>query len=132
MAKVTVNGTVTFPKSGYTGLVYLWELYDLNNGVQAKRRWTLWTKALPTDTTEGTWVNVSGDFSISVSKLDGVIQTWTDKDGNAITSQDISLNNVELLEIVLKDNPVPEGVDLDDVRKYGKPGFHAILDDSPF
>lgn len=131
MAKVTVNGTITLPKSGSTKLVHLWEAYDLPNGVAAKRRWTLWTSALPSDTTEGTWVNVSGDFSMSVSKIDGVPQTYADKNGNLITAHDISLNNVELLEINLKDNPVPAGVDLDDVRKYGKPGFQT-LDDNPF
>lgn len=132
MARVTVNGTITLPKSGSTKLVHLWELYDLPNGVEAKRRWTLWTQALPSDTVEGTWVNVSGEFSMSVSKLDGVPQTYTDKNGNLITAHDIALNDVELLDIKIKDNPVPENVDLDDVRKYGKPGFHAIQDDNPF
>jgi hypothetical protein len=131
MAKVSVNGTITFPKSGSSKLVHLWELYDLPNGVEAKRRWTLWTQALPTDITEGTWIDVRGTFSMTVSKIDGVIQTYPDKNGNQITSHDISLNDVEIVEIKMKDNPVPAGVDLDDVRKYGKPGFHA-LDESPF
>lgn len=131
MAKVTVNGTITLPKSGSSKLVHLWELYDLPNGVEAKRRWTLWTQALPSDLTEGTWIEVRGTFSMSVSKLDGVPQTYPDKNGNLITAHDISLNDVEILEIKMKENSVPAGVDLDDVRKYGKPGFHAI-DDNPF
>lgn len=130
MALVKVNGTITLPKSGYSKFVHLWELYDLPNGVQAKRKWNIWTEALPTDITEGSWIEVQGDFGMSVSKLDGIPRSYEDKSGNQITAHDISLNNVDILQVKGKENNVPAGVDLDDVRKYGK--YDGLVDTNPF
>jgi hypothetical protein len=132
MALVKVDGNITLPKSGYTKFVYLWELYDLPNGVQTKRRWNVWTDKLPTDIVEGSWIEVQGDFGMSVSKIDGAIRTYEDKSGNQITSYDISINNVEIIKVKAKENHVPDGVDLDDVRKYGTPLMQTITDESPF
>ena len=119
MGKQNVNGTVTLGKNGYSSYVHLWELFDLRNGQQAKRKWTIWTQALPTDIKEGDWIEVEGEFGISVSKdMDGKPMTYTDKDGNEITKHDLSLNDVNILQVKMKDNSGAEGRDLDDVRKY--------------
>jgi hypothetical protein len=132
MAITEVNGKVTLPKNGYSGHLYLWELYDLPNGVEAKRKWTLWTQSFPTDILEGTWVNVKGSFSISVAKdIEGKPMTYTDKNGNEITKHDLSLNVVEILDIKEKRNPTEDGVDLDDLRKYGTI-TQELLNDQPF
>lgn len=132
MAKVKVNGTISLPKSGYKSFVNLWELYDLNNGQEAKRLWKVWTTALPTDITEGSWIEVEGDFSMSVDKdMEGGIRTYLDKAGNSITAHSISIQEPVILQVKMKDNSGATGIDLDDARKYGMGQNRDILD-NPF
>jgi hypothetical protein len=45
MAKIKVDGKVTTPSK--TGSFFiLWERFDLNNGIEAKRRWTMFNIGL--------------------------------------------------------------------------------------
>jgi hypothetical protein len=133
MGLQNINGTVTLPKNGYKGHVYVWEKFDLANGKEVSRKWVVWTTAFPTDITEGTWVEVQGEFGISVARdMDGKPMTYTDKNGDEITKHDLSLNNVNIIQVKEKNNPIPEGVDMDDVRKYGTAQNRGIIDDNPF
>lgn len=133
MAIIKVNGTISLPKSGYKSFINLWEIYDLpKTGQEAKRLWKVWTTALPTDITEGSWIEVEGEFSISVDKdMDGQIRTYQDKNGNNITAHSISIQNPAILQVKMKDNSAAEGRDLDDAVKYGMTQNRDILD-SPF
>jgi hypothetical protein len=133
MAKVRVAGTISLPKNGYKSFINLWEIYDLpKTGIEAKRLWKVWTTALPTDITEGSWIEVEGDFSISVDKdMEGGIRTYQDKNGNNITAHSISIQDPTILQVKMKDNSAAEGVDLDDARKYGQ-GQNRDLMEQPF
>jgi len=84
------------------------------------------------DITEGAWIEVQGDFGMSVSKMDGVPKTYTDKNGVEITAHDISLNNVEILQVKFKENNIPAGTDMNDVAKYGTIQNRDLLDENPF
>lgn len=133
MAKVKVNGTISLPKNGYKSFVNLWEIYDLpKTGQEAKRLWKVWTTALPTDITEGSWIEVEGDFSIAVDKdHEGQIRTYQDKNGNIITAHSISIQEPVILQVKMKDNSAAAGIDLDDARKYGTSQNRDLLD-NPF
>lgn len=131
-AKITVAGTVQLTKSGSTSVLTLWDkTYNDKLQKDIKQAYKLWMN-VPLDWTEGTFVEVCGILSVRPSmNMDGTPRTYMDNKGNTITAHDLNINDVTILNVKLRDNNVPDGVDLDDVRKYGKPGFHAI-DDNPF
>lgn len=130
MAKITVNGTVTTPSK--TGSFFiLWEKFDLNNGTEAKRRWTVW-QPVPISWTPGTWVEVEGEFGESVQRDEtGAPKTYQDAKGFVNTQRDLVINNAVIIKEVIA-APAPESIDLDDVRKYGTAQNNDILDSNPF
>jgi hypothetical protein len=130
VARIRVNGTVTTPSK--TGSFFiLWEKFDLNNGMEAKRRWTVW-QPVPITWTEGTWVDVEGDFGESIQREDdGKPKTFLDRNGHSLTQRDLVINNAVILAEKIS-QPAPDNVDMDDVRKYGTPLQQTILDDNPF
>jgi hypothetical protein len=131
-AKITVAGTVQLTKSGSSSVITLWDkTYNDKLQKDVKTAYKVWMN-VPGDWTEGTWCEVTGTLSVRPSTgIDGLPRTYVDSKGNTITAHDLNINDVTIVNVKLRDNTVPDGVDLDDVRKYGKPGFHAI-DDNPF
>lgn len=130
MAKINVNGTVTTPSK--TGSFFiLWEKFDLNNGTEGKRRWTVW-QPVPINWTEGTWVEIEGEFGESIQREEtGAPKTFSDKNGHLLTQRDLVINNAVIIREKIA-APAPEGLDADDARKYGGPYGHLKVDDNPF
>lgn len=131
MAKITVDGTVQLTKSGSTAVVTLWET-KLNQQTQQdqKTAYKLWLP-VPTDWTDGTWVEVTGDLSVRPSmNQDGTPRTYLNSKGHTITAHDLNINDVTILKSKIK-NTNPDNIDLDDARKYGTLG-QFIADDNPF
>lgn len=130
MAKINVNGTVTTPSK--TGSFFiLWEKFDLANGMEAKRRWTVW-QPVPINWTEGTWVEIEGEFGESIQRDEmGAPKTYQDSKGHINTQRDLVINNAVILREKVA-APAPEGLDLDDARKYGTAQNNDILDTNPF
>lgn len=131
MAKITVDGTVQLTKSGSTAVVTLWET-KLNQTTQQDQKTTykLWLP-VPTDWTDGTWVEVTGDLSVRPSmNQDGTPRTYVNSKGHTITAHDLNINDVTIGKVKIK-NTNPDNIDLDDARKYGTLG-QFIADDNPF
>jgi hypothetical protein len=129
MAKIKVDGKVTTPSK--TGSFFiLWERFDLNNGMEAKRRWTVW-QSVPVNWTPGTWVELEGEFGETIQRNeDGSPMTFTDKNGHLITQKDLVINNAVILNEKIA-APMPDGLDPDDVRKQGGQYGH-LTDGNPF
>ena len=119
MAKIKIAGTVQLTKSGSTSMLTLWETeYNMKLAKDIKVAYKLWMD-VPQHWTEGTSVVVEGRLSVRPRLLqDGTPATYVDSKGNTITAHDLNVNDVVVLEEILK-NPAPAGVDMDDVRKYG-------------
>ena len=131
MAKITVDGTIQLTKSGSTAVVTLWET-KLNQQTQQdqKTAYKLWL-SVPTDWTDGSWVEVTGDLSVRPSmNQDGTPRTYVNSKGNTITAHDLNINDVTILKSKIK-NTNPDNLDLDDVRKYGSP-MQQAFDSNPF
>jgi hypothetical protein len=119
MAKITIAGTVQLTKTGSTKVLTLWETeYNATLAKDIRVPYKLWMN-VPATWTEGTSVVIEGRVSMRVStNEDGTPRTYVDSKGNTITAHDLNVNDVIVLEEILK-NPAPAGVDMDDVRKYG-------------
>lgn len=129
MARVIVDGKISTPSK--TGSFFILnEFVELNNGNHFNRKWVCW-QPIAINWTEGTYLKVEGEFGESVQRDDtGTPRTFLDKNGHQVTSRDLTLNNVVILEERIS-NPAPANVDMDDVRKYGSP-MMQVMDENPF
>lgn len=132
-AKITVAGTLQVSKTGSTSVVTLWDKsYNEKLQKDIKQAYKLWMN-VPTDWTEGTFVEVTGTLSVRPStNIDGTLRTYVDSKGNTVTAHDLNVNDVEVIRVDIKTGSDTTGIDMDDVRKYGTPLQQTIMDDSPF
>ena len=132
-ARITVAGTLQLTKSGSTSVVTLWDkTYNDKLQKDIKQAYKLWMN-VPLDWTEGTFVEVSGILSVRPSmNMDGTPRTYLDNKGNTITAHDLNVNDVEVIRVDIKTGAEQNGIDMDDVRKYGTPLMQTVLDENPF
>ena len=132
-ARITVAGTLQLTKSGSTSVVTLWDkTYNDKLQKDIKQAYKLWMN-VPGDWTEGTFVEVSGILSVRPSmNMDGTPRTYLDNKGNTITAHDLNVNDVEVIRVDIKTGAERNGIDMDDVRKYGTPLMQTVLDENPF
>ncbi len=132
-ARITVAGTLQLTKSGSTSVVTLWDkTYNDKLQKDIKQAYKLWMN-VPGDWTEGTFVEVSGILSVRPSmNMDGTPRTYLDNKGNTITAHDLNVNDVEVIRVDIKTGAEQNGIDMDDVRKYGTPLMQTVLDENPF
>jgi hypothetical protein len=115
---IRLAGTIQASKS--MSVINLWTT-NYNDKLQKdiKTLYKVWL-AVPGDWTEGSWIEVEGSLSVRPSFLqDGTPRTYQDSKGNTITAHDLNVNDVNIIQVKLKEANAPEGVDLDDARKYG-------------
>ena len=127
---IRLSGTVSVSKS--SSVISLWTTnYNDKLAKDIKTLYKLWMD-VPGDWTDGTWIEVEGTLSVRPSFLqDGSLRTYQDSKGNTITSHDLNVNDVNIIQVKLKEANAPEGVDLDDARKYGT-GQNRDLMEQPF
>jgi hypothetical protein len=127
---IRLSGTVTVSKS--SSVVSLWTTnYNDKLAKDIKTLYKLWMD-VPGDWTDGTWIEVEGSLSVRPSFLqDGTLRTYQDAKGNTITSHDLNVNDVRLIQAKVKDNTGAAGIDLDDARKYGTTQNNDLLE-QPF
>lgn len=94
-----------------------WESYTRHNGDAKNRKWTLWTNGGLMEIGEGDVLTVKGD-------LDAKVDKWT-KDGEernvvAYSLHDFTVSNHNTSK---RRGGDLNGVDQDDVRKYGHPTY---------
>lgn len=128
---IRLSGTVSVSKS--SSVISLWTTnYNDKLAKDIKTLYKLWMD-VPGDWTDGTWIEVEGTLSVRPSFLqDGSLRTYQDSKGNTITSHDLNVNDVRVLQAKPKTNPESAtGIDLDDARKYGTTQNNDLLE-QPF
>jgi hypothetical protein len=132
-ATIKVAGTVQLTKSESRSVITLWDTtYNDKLQKDIKTAYKVWVD-VPGDWTEGTWVEVTGTLSVRPStNIDGTPRTYVNNKGETITSHDLNINDVTILNAKVKDNSGAEGRDLDDERKYGGTYGHLMADTQPF
>lgn len=127
---IRLSGTVQAGKS--LSVISLWTT-NYNDKLQKdiKTLYKVWMP-VPGEWTDGTWIELEGTLSVRPSMLqDGSPRTYQDSKGNIITAHDLNVNDVNIIQVKLKESNAPAGIDLDDARKYGTTQNNDLMD-APF
>jgi len=127
---IRLSGTVQASKS--LSVISLWTTnYNDKLAKDIKTLYKLWMP-VPGEWTDGTWIELEGSLSVRPSLLqDGTPRTYQDSKGNTITAHDLNVNDINILQVKLKESNAPLGVDLDDARKYGTAQNNDLME-QPF
>jgi hypothetical protein len=108
------------PANGITWQIITgWESYTRHNGDVKNRKWTLWATRL---------MEVGeGDVLTAVGDLDSKVDKWT-KDGEErnVVAHSLHEYTIKNHDITKRRGGDLNGVDQDDVRKYGHPTYGSV------